>query len=66
MILTGERVEAGIRSGKIQKDVSASTAVKKPFTGRKEVSVVYSQRNQGRAEHRPTVGAVMILKPASD
>ena len=66
LILTGERVEAGIRNGKIQKYASASTVVKKPFTGRKEVSVVYSQRNQGRTEHRPTMGAVMILKPASD
>ena len=47
LILTGERVEAGIRNGKIQKDASASTVVKKPFTGRKEVSTVYSQRNQG-------------------
>ena len=57
LVLTGERVEAGIRNGKIQKDVSASTAIKKPFTGRKEVSAVYSQRNQGRTERRPMVGA---------
>ena len=66
LILTDERVEAGIRSGKIQKDSSASTAVKNPFTGRKEVFAVYSQRNQGRTERRPVVGAVMIPKPASD
>ena len=32
--LTGERVEAGIKSGKIQRDASSSTA-KKPFTGKK-------------------------------
>ena len=66
LILTGERVEAGIKSGKIQKDSSASTAVRKPFTGKKEVYVVYPQRNQRRAERRPIVGAVMILKPTSD
>ena len=42
MILIGERVEAGIRSGKIQKVASASAAVKKPFAGKNEVSVVYS------------------------
>ena len=42
LILTGERVEAGIKSGKIQKDASASTVMRKPFTGKKEVSVVYS------------------------
>ena len=41
LILTGERVEAGIKSGKIQKDSSASTAVRKPFTGKKEIYVVY-------------------------
>ena len=29
LILTGERVEAGIRSGKIQKDASTSAVVKK-------------------------------------
>ena len=34
LILTGERVEASIRSGKIQKDTSSST-VKKPFIGKK-------------------------------
>ena len=66
LILTGERVEAGIKSGKIQKDSSASTAVKNPFIGKKEVSVVYPQRNQGRVERRPMVGAVMIPKLTSD
>ena len=38
LILTGERVEAGIKSGKIQKDASASTAIKKTFPTKKEVS----------------------------
>ena len=37
LIFTGERVEAGIRSGKIQKDTSSS-AVKKHFAGKKEAS----------------------------
>ena len=66
LILTGERVGVGIRSGKIQKDVSASTTVKKPFTGRKEVSAVHSHMNQGGTERRPTVEDIMIPKPASD
>ena len=44
LILTGERVEAGIRSGKIQKDASSS-AGKRPFIGKKEVSALYNQRN---------------------
>ena len=65
LIMTGERVKAGIKSDKIQRDASSSL-VKKPFVGKKEVSAPYSQRNQGRTERQPTVGAVMIQKPASD
>ena len=41
LILTGERVEADIKSGKIQKDSSSSTTLRKPFIGKKEVAVVY-------------------------
>ena len=63
LILIGERVEAGIKSGKIQKDASSS-AVRKPYFRKKEVSVVYNERNQDRTEHRPTVGAIVIPKPA--
>ena len=64
LIMTGERIEAGIKSGKIQRDASSST-MKKPFTG-KEVSATFGQRNQSKTEHRPMVGAVMISNPASD
>ena len=39
LILTGERVEAEIRSGKIQEDTSSSS-VKIPFVGKKEVSAI--------------------------
>ena len=46
LILTSERVEAGIKSGKIQKDTSSSAAIRKPFIGNKEVVVVYSSRSQ--------------------
>ena len=60
LILTGERVEVDIKRGKIQKDTSASTAVKKTFPAKKEASTVYSQKGQGRTKRRPTVGAVMI------
>ena len=63
LILTGERVEAGIQSGKIQKDASSSS-VKKPFAGKKEASAVYSPRGQSRFEHRQTVNAVVIPRPA--
>ena len=65
LILTGEQVEAGIKSGKIKRYASSST-VKKPFSGKKEVSVAYGQRNQSKTEHRPRVGAVMISNPASN
>ena len=41
LILTGESVEAGIRSGKIQKDASSSL-VKKSFAGKKEANAIYS------------------------
>ena len=41
LILTGERIEAGIKAGKIQKGTSSS-AEKKPF--KKESSAVYSAR----------------------
>ena len=64
LILTGERVEAGIRSGKIQKYTSSSL-VKKTFTGKKEASTIYSPRCQSIAEHHSTVCAVMILRPAT-
>ena len=40
LILTGERVEAGMKSGKIQKDAS-SAAVRKPFIRKKEVVALY-------------------------
>ena len=50
LILTGERIEVGIKNGKIQKDTSSSTVVRKPFIGKKEVAAVYPQRNQDRAE----------------
>ena len=63
LILTGERVEAGIRSGKIQKDASSTTA-RKPFAGKKEVSSVYNQKNQNQTEHSPAVGTGMIPKLA--
>ena len=63
MILTGERIEAGIKSGKIQKGVAASVE-KKPF--KKETAMVYSQKRAGKMERRPTVGAVMIQSTPSE
>ena len=40
LILTGERVEGGIRSGKIQMVPSSST-MKKTFNGKKETTTWY-------------------------
>ena len=48
LILTGERVEAGIKSGKIQKDASASTARKKTFPTKKESYAFYTHKNRER------------------
>ena len=47
LILTGERIEAGIKSGKIQKGASSRTE-KKPF--KKESSAVYGSRKQNKPE----------------
>ena len=62
LILTGERIEAGMKSGKIQKGASASSE-KKPF--KKEASAVYGSRRQEKPEHRQSVSAVMIARPAA-
>ena len=59
-------MEAGIKSGKIQKDASASKTVKKPFPAKKEASAGYSQKGLGRTKRRPTVGAVMIQNSSND
>ena len=42
LILTVERVEAGIKNGKIQRDESSSTT-KKPFIGKKEVMLLMAK-----------------------
>ena len=62
LILTGERIEAGMKSGKIQKGASSSSE-KKPF--KKEASAVYSLRGQSKMEYCQTVSAVMIPMPAA-
>ena len=62
LILTGERIEAGMKSGKIQKGASSSSE-KKPF--KKEASAVYGPRRQDKPERRQAVNAVMIAKPTT-
>ena len=65
MILTGERIESGIKSGKIPVAASSST-VKKSFGGKKEVNVVYVQRSRSKISRHQFVGALLIsnLTPA--
>ena len=62
LILTSERIEAGIRSGKIQKAASPSTK-KRPF--KKEASAVYGPRRQVKPESRQAVNALVISKPVA-
>ena len=57
LILTGERVKAGIKSGKIQRNASSSAA-KKPFIGKNEVSAAYARGN-----HNQSVEVVLISNP---
>ena len=59
LIMTMERIEAGIKSGKIQKGASSRTE-KKPF--KRESSAVYNSRSQNIPEHRQDVNAVVISR----
>ena len=54
-LLTGERVESGTRSGKIQVAAS-SNAVKKPFNGKKEDNSMYGQKGHGKEGRHQVVG----------
>ena len=58
LILTGERVEAGIKSGKIQR-ATPSDAQKNPYNGKKESNAVTGQKNR----HNQHVGEILISNP---
>ena len=59
LILIGERVESGIKSGKILvASTSTSNPVKKPFAAKKEVSVVYGERARTKKDDRQSVNAL--------
>ena len=62
IILTGERVEHGIKSGKIPM-VSTSNAVKKSFSGKKETNAIYGQKVRSKNDRHQSVGAVLISNP---
>ena len=63
LILTGEHVENGIRSEKIQVATS-SNAVKKSYNGNRESNVVYIQKGHDKSDHNQHVGAILISNPA--
>ncbi|XP_058784478.1 uncharacterized protein LOC131659283 [Vicia villosa] len=59
LILTGEHVESGIRSGKIQ--VATSSGVtKKPYSGRIEANAVHGLKGRNKNNSSQSVGAVLI------
>ena len=52
LILTGERVESGIKSGKTpMAPASISNTVKESFTNKKETNVVYGSRGHVKKDH---------------
>ena len=55
----------GFREVKYRRKKTSLSSVKNPFTDKKESSAIYSPRGQSRAEHRLTVSAVMIPRPAA-
>ena len=64
LILTGERIEAGIKSGKIHVE-SSSNGAKRSFGGKKEANVVYGQKRRDKVDRTQSVGAVVISNPTS-
>ena len=62
MILTGERIESSIKSGKIL-IAASSNAVKKPFGGKKEANIVY--KSHSKNDRHQSVGAILISNLAS-
>ena len=59
LILTGERVESNIKSGKIfVASTSTSNPVKKPFAAKKEINVVYRISSRTKKNDHPSVNVV--------
>ena len=59
LILTGERVKSGIKSGKIYvASISTSNPIKKPFAAKKEVNVVYGARAHTKKNDHLAVNVV--------
>ncbi|XP_058775524.1 uncharacterized protein LOC131649781 [Vicia villosa] len=60
LIFTRERVESGIRNGKIQMATS-SGAMKKSYSGKNEANAMHKGRV--KSDHNQSVGEVLISKP---
>ena len=59
LILTGERVESGIKSGKISvASTSTPNPIKKLFTAKKEVNDAYGARSRTKKNDRLSVNVV--------
>ena len=63
LILTGEYVENGIRSAKIQVPTSSDTQ-KKSYNRKKKSNVMYSQKGRNKRDHNQSLGAILISNPA--
>ena len=59
LILTGERVENGIKSGIIHVATSLNT-VKKSYNGKKESNIVYGQKGHDKSGSNQSIGAALI------
>ena len=63
MVLTGERIESGIRSGMIPMAASSNTE-KKPFGGKREANDVHGQKGRNKADYHQSVGTVLVSNSA--
>ena len=63
LILIGEHVEGGIKSGKIPVAASSSV-VKNTFSDKKETNIVYSPKGRVRNDHNQFVGIMLISNHA--
>ena len=58
-VLTGERIESGIKSGKTPMAAS-SNAEKQPFASKRKANVMYGQKGRNKEDYHQSVGAVLV------
>ena len=64
LVLTCERVEAGIKSRKIQRGASSSVG-KQNFNGKRESDVAYGQKGRNQSNHDQHVREILISSHVS-